>query len=203
MSGGGADAPIRIGGNRTRAPRFADGRRTKPMRHHAVVALAVLATSSAIPAAYAQDAGRPPLKVEVAPDGEPMLVQEGEASFYGPGFHGRTTASGETFDQDAPTAASRDLPLGVEATVEHQGTGSDVDVRVNDRGPYAGERVIDLSKGAAGQIGMTKDGVGDVRVEVKPSDQPTQKAREKVEDKVEEVARQSGTPLPDDRVSER
>ncbi|HYE00559.1 MAG TPA: septal ring lytic transglycosylase RlpA family protein [Alphaproteobacteria bacterium] len=153
-----------------------------------VAAAALVLTAAGMPAVAAEKSKRPPLQVEQAPTGEPMAVQEGEASYYGPGFHGRKTASGERFDQNAPTAASRDLPLGTRATVQNLENGREVEVRINDRGPYAQGRIIDLSKGAAQQLGMTKDGEAQVRVEAKPSDQPTAKARQEVAETIQETA---------------
>lgn len=92
--------------------------------------------------------------------------QSGTASWYGPGFHGRRTASGERFDQNERTAAHRTLPLGSEVTVTNEATGQSVDVEINDRGPYSKGRVIDLSKRAAKEIGITEDnGVAPVRIE--------------------------------------
>jgi rare lipoprotein A len=94
------------------------------------------------------------------------------ASWYGPGFHGRKTASGETFDQDAQTAAHRTLPFGTRVRVVRLDTGDDVVVRVNDRGPFVRNRVIDLSRGAARRVGLDRDGVARVvlRVESWPED---------------------------------
>src|SRR3954467_1139922 len=94
----------------------------------------------------------PPPTVERTPSGEPVVVHEGEASYYGQEFQGRKTANGETFTQDKPTAASTELPLGTKATVTNLENGRQVDVRVNDRGPYAEGRVIDLSKSAARKL---------------------------------------------------
>ncbi|WP_236025056.1 septal ring lytic transglycosylase RlpA family protein [Arenibaculum pallidiluteum] len=125
----------------------------------------------------------PPPKVEVAPDGEPVVVHEGEASFYGPGFHGKKTATGETFNQNGLSAASRELPMGTKATVINKENGKEVEVKINDHGPHVDGRVIDLSKGAAKRLDMIDDGVSDVRVELKPSEQPTEKAKSKVEEK--------------------
>lgn len=143
-------------------------------------------------AAPAADGPRPPPKVEVAPDGEPTVVHEGKASHYGERFHGRPTASGERFDQNRRTAASRDLPLGTTATVTNPENGREVEVRVNDRGPYVRGRVIDLSKKAAEDLEIVDDGVADVRVEQKPSEQPDAEARAKVEEKAEELAKKGG-----------
>jgi rare lipoprotein A len=89
------------------------------------------------------------------------------ASWYGPGFHGQATASGETFDQHALTAAHRTLPLGTEATVTNLDTGQSVTVTINDRGPYVPGRQLDLSLAAAKQIGLTKKGVAKVKIETK------------------------------------
>src|SRR5262245_21950055 len=75
-------------------------------------------------------------------------VQDGIASWYGPGFHGRRTSSGEPYDQYDFTAAHRTLPLGTWAVVTNKTNGRSVRVYVNDRGPYVDGRVIDLSYGA-------------------------------------------------------
>lgn len=108
-------------------------------------------------------------KVEVKPDakGEPVVEQVGEASWYGKGFHGKKTASGEAFDQNDQTAAHPTLPLGTEATVTNLETGKSVEVEINDRGPYTKGRDIDLSKEAAEEIGMKKDGAAPVKIEAK------------------------------------
>jgi rare lipoprotein A len=81
--------------------------------------------------------------------------QAGVASWYGPGFHGRKTANGERFDMNALTAAHRTLPLGTQVRVTNSHTGQSVVVRINDRGPYVGRRVIDLSKASAQAIGVS------------------------------------------------
>lgn len=88
--------------------------------------------------------------------------QAGVASWYGPGFHGRKTANGERFDMNALTAAHRTLPLGTQVRVTNTHTGQSVVVRINDRGPYVGQRVIDLSKASAQAIGIA--GVGKVSI---------------------------------------
>lgn len=92
----------------------------------------------------------------------------GTASWYGPGFQGRLTANGERFDQEELTAAHRSLPFGTRLRVTNQTNGKSVIVRVNDRGPYVGKRVIDLSRGAAKKIGLVKSGTGRVKLEVVP-----------------------------------
>ena len=83
------------------------------------------------------------------------------ASWYGPYFHGRTTANGETYNMYANTAAHKTLPFGTRLRVCYEGC---VDVRINDRGPYIGTRELDLSRGAAAQIGLIYPGVANVEV---------------------------------------
>ena len=96
------------------------------------------------------------------------------ASWYGPGFHGRETTSGELFNQHALTAAHRTLPLGTQAKVTDLETGQSVQVTINDRGPYVPGRHLDLSRAAAALIGLLKKGVAQVKIEAKPSRQATQ-----------------------------
>jgi rare lipoprotein A len=90
-------------------------------------------------------------------------VQRGLASWYG---ESQMTASGERFDKHAMTAAHRSLPLGTHVRVTNQRNGRAVTVRINDRGPYAGGRIIDLSEAAARQLHMIEAGVVPVTVEV-------------------------------------
>lgn len=90
---------------------------------------------------------------------------EGQASWYGSQHHGKRTASGERFDQNALTAAHRSLPFGTRVKVTHLGNGRTVVVRVNDRGPVSRKRIIDLSKAAAERLGMLRQGVAPVRLE--------------------------------------
>lgn len=89
--------------------------------------------------------------------------QQGLASWYGPGFHGRLTASGERFNTQALTAAHLNLPFGTLLRVRSEQTGREVIVRVNDRGPYAKGRIIDLSQAAARALGI--HGLGRVIIE--------------------------------------
>jgi len=89
-------------------------------------------------------------------------VQSGKASWYGPGFHGKRTASGETFNTNELTAAHRTLPFGTRVRVVNKRTGRSVVVRINDRGPYAHGRIIDLSRASAEAIGIS--GVGSVEM---------------------------------------
>ncbi|MGE0085798.1 MAG: septal ring lytic transglycosylase RlpA family protein [Desulfococcaceae bacterium] len=99
--------------------------------------------------------------------GEPVVEQIGEASWYGKDFDGKKTASGEKFNPHDHTAAHPTLPMGTEATVTNLETGRSVDVIINDRGPYRHGRDIDLSKQAAKEIGMKKDGAAPVKIEAK------------------------------------
>lgn len=86
----------------------------------------------------------------------------GPASWYGPGFHGGHTASGDVFDQNKLTAAHRTLPFGTKLLVTDTETGKTVIVTVTDRGPFHGKRVLDLSKGAARKLDMIRKGVIEV-----------------------------------------
>lgn len=118
-------------------------------------------------------------KIEI-PEDEPSVIeklntvasntvrkfsQTGAASWYGRQFHGRKTASGETFDMNAMTAAHRSLPLNCYIRVTNKTNGKSVVVKVNDRGPFHGNRVLDLSYGAAKQLGITNAGTAKVNIE--------------------------------------
>ena len=132
---------------------------------------AVLAVSAcaANEAPVIQTAAAPKVVTPVMHKTLPPTVSEiaiGEASWYGPKFHGRTTASGEPFDMNRMTAAHRTLPFGTRVRVINEETGRSVVVRVNDRGPFAGSRIIDLSRAAAEKIGLRSQGVGVVKLEV-------------------------------------
>jgi rare lipoprotein A len=105
---------------------------------------------------------------------EPRIgaTQVGVASWYGPGFHGNPTASGEVYDQYELTAAHPTLPLGTRVLVTNLENGRQVEVRINDRGPFAKGRVIDLSYAAGRSLGMTGTGTARVRLEVLGFDAP-------------------------------
>nr|WP_246254247.1 septal ring lytic transglycosylase RlpA family protein [Comamonas jiangduensis] len=94
----------------------------------------------------------------------PEVDQQGVASWYGPGFHGRKTANGERFNQYELTAAHPTYEFGTQLCVRSKSTGQTVVVRVNDRGPFVKNRVIDLSKAAAEEIGMLGKGVKSVEI---------------------------------------
>jgi rare lipoprotein A len=94
------------------------------------------------------------------------LVQTGQASWYGEPHHGQRTASGEIYDMRQFTAAHRTLPLGTRLVVTNLRNGRSVEVRVNDRGPVAAGRIIDLSYAAALELGAVSDGIFPVRLRV-------------------------------------
>ncbi len=99
-------------------------------------------------------------------------LERGEASWYGPKFQGRRTASGERYDMHALTAAHKTLPFGTLVRVRSLVTGHEVDVRINDRGPFSAGRVIDMSRAAAEALGMLDLGVKDVLLLVPESTPP-------------------------------
>ena len=91
---------------------------------------------------------------------------DGIASYYAEEFHGRKTANGETYDMNDMTAAHRTLPFGTRVRVVNRDTGRSVIVRINDRGPFKDDRVIDLSLAAAKQLGLLSNGTGPVLLEI-------------------------------------
>lgn len=97
---------------------------------------------------------------------EALQTITGSASWYGGKFHGRTTANGERYDMNELTAAHKTLPFGTKVRVTNERNGKAVVVRINDRGPFVGKRVIDLSRGAAQAVGMLGQGVARVKLEV-------------------------------------
>ena len=102
---------------------------------------------------------------DVASNTVRRFSQTGVASWYGRQFHGRKTASGETFDMNGLTAAHRSLPLNCYIRVTNKNNGKSVIVKVNDRGPFHGNRVVDLSYGAAKSLGITNAGTASVSIE--------------------------------------
>lgn len=101
-----------------------------------------------------------------AEKGRKGFEETGIASWYGPGFHGRTTANGESYDMEAMTAAHKRLPFGSIVEVKNRDNGRTTRVRINDRGPFVRGRIIDLSKAAAREIGMLGPGTARVRIRV-------------------------------------
>jgi len=135
--------------------------------------------------------------------GPKVFEEEGEASYYGSELEGKKTASGERFDPDELTAAHPSLPLGSKATVTNEENGKKVEVEINDRGPYAKGREIDLSREAAEKLDLIEEGTAEVTIEAtesqveeaidKPSETP--KVEEQLKEARQEAA-QEGTPQP-------
>lgn len=123
------------------------------------LALAVLVSTVAI-------LGAAPARADLGPVDDYPAPKLGKASYYGPGFAGRKTASGAIFYPERLTAAHRFLPLGTRVRVTNLHNGESVLVTINDRGPYIRGRHIDLSMGAARAIGMLGRGVADVVIQV-------------------------------------
>jgi rare lipoprotein A len=140
---------------------MADRRYLKPLLPFALLALAACGRQ----AAEAQQASSAAEAQASAPKRHAPPAQNGVASYYGPEFAGQETASGEPHDPTEMVAASRTLPLGAKARVTNKETGKSVAVEVNDRGPYAKGRIIDVSPRAAAKLGMKKDGTAPVKVQ--------------------------------------
>ena len=104
--------------------------------------------------------------VRPRPASKLIEVVQGAASWYGPGFYGRTTANGERFRKGTLTAAHRTLPFGTKVRVTNLSNGRSVVVRINDRGPFKYHRVIDLAHGAASQLQMMQAGEVPVKLEI-------------------------------------
>lgn len=104
--------------------------------------------------------------VRPRPASKLIEVVQGAASWYGPGFYGRTTANGERFRKGTLTAAHRTLPFGTKVRVTNLSNGRSVVVRINDRGPFRYHRVIDLAHGAASQLQMMQAGEVPVKLEI-------------------------------------
>lgn len=95
-------------------------------------------------------------------------TETGKASWYGSKYHGKKTSSGERYNKNKMTAAHNTLPFGTKVKVTNLSNDESVIVRINDRGPYVGHRIIDVSEVAARKLGIHKQGVGRVQVEVLP-----------------------------------
>jgi rare lipoprotein A len=119
----------------------------------------------------------PPSKVSLPASTASRPVQTGVASWYGPGFHGKPTASGTIYDQGDLTAAHQTLPLGTRVAVTNLDNGSSIEVTINDRGPFAKGRIIDLSYAAGQALGMIGPGTVPVHLEVVASPRPVQLIR--------------------------
>jgi len=145
------------------------------------LALSALADGSAGPGIVSKPPAAPAVKTD-SPKAEPSVdrsgrKQKGAASYYGKHFTHKKTASGALLDPNKKTAASNTLPLGTKAEVTNKENGKKTEVVVTDRGPYAKDRVIDVTPKAAAELGMKKDGV--TEVEVKPVEVPQTKEQEK------------------------
>lgn len=127
-----------------------------------VLALALSACSSLRETRAQEQGGDPPNGTS------PVVLEQGRASWYGLAFHGRKTASGEKFDMNALTAAHPTLPFGTRVLVRNPANGRSVTVRINDRGPYSGGRIIDLSFAAARAIGIVGFGTKSVVLMLAP-----------------------------------
>lgn len=125
-----------------------------PVLLHAILLVGILAACSGAPK---------PVYFPGYPVG---FVERGVASWYGPGFHGNKTANGERYDMHQLTAAHRTLPLGSIAVVRSMSTGRQVTVRINDRGPFARGRVLDLSLAGANVLGMIGSGTDQIELRV-------------------------------------
>lgn len=131
----------------------------------ALLTLLFMTLVACAPGVAAPGAPEPGVPPSLAVPGLPATwSQQGEASWYGPNFVGRPTANGETFDPWQLTAAHRTLPFDTRVRVVNLDTGRSVVVRINDRGPFAGDRIIDLSQAAAEAVGMIGTGVAPVRL---------------------------------------
>jgi rare lipoprotein A len=124
-------------------------RNPRQRRPAGVIALAVLALALPFGAARAT-----------------VTVQEGLVSWYGEQFHARPTASGQLFDSNAMTMAHPTLPFGTKVKVTNLRNGRSVVLTVNDRGPFVGKRIADLSQAAAATLGMLRRGIAHARLEV-------------------------------------
>jgi rare lipoprotein A len=124
----------------------------------------VLATCTV--AAVLTACGGPPPVREFSPGYPVGYTERGVASWYGPGFHGNRTANGERFDMNQMTAAHRTLPIGSILSVRSLTNGRQVTVRVNDRGPFARGRILDLSQAAAQSLAMTANGTDSIELKV-------------------------------------
>jgi len=170
LSGSGIAFPVLAESARTESPSLL------AMAQPASVSPAVESSESVRPsqpvAIRQQDGQAPAVEVPSAPTAPAptprrfKLAGTGEASWYGPGFFGNRTANGEVFRPGTMTAAHRTLPFGTKVKVTNLWNGRSAIVRINDRGPFHGNRIIDLAHGAAQNLGLVASGVAQVRLEV-------------------------------------
>ncbi|MBI4527681.1 MAG: septal ring lytic transglycosylase RlpA family protein [Deltaproteobacteria bacterium] len=129
--------------------------------------IGILSSSGALLLSFLMACSLPPTIAKIPSPPSPIVAtQAGIASWYGPGFHGRPTASGVIYDQHELTAAHQTLPLGTRVMVTNLNNKRSVEVSINDRGPFLKGRIIDLSYAAAQSLGMIRPGTIPVRIEV-------------------------------------
>lgn len=139
------------------------------MNYQTLTGLTALVATLALPTVASATPSVTSTQSHVSVESKQLIAQSvGKASFYGnqPGEGGPLTANGETYNPGGLTAAHRSLPFGSRVRVTSASTGKSVVVRINDRGPFIGGRIIDLSVGAARAIGLTSSGVGTVRMDI-------------------------------------
>lgn len=132
-----------------------------------LICICFLATISGCTSDQAVEQNKLTQQEENSTDIKPVRTEVGEASWYGPRFHGKKTATGEVFDQTKMTAAHPTLPLGTKAEVTNLENDKKVEVKINDRGPYVDDRVIDVSRAAAKKLDMVEEGTAQVKIETK------------------------------------
>ena len=138
----------------------------KPLRPKLAVFVTMLTLIQGCSTLSSSVTSRPAQQVVSPPFVKEPIV--GEASWYGPNFNGKRTASGHTFDETKMTAAHRTLPLGSKVKVTNLNNGKFIEVEINDRGPYTKGRIIDLSHAAAKALGIRDEGTA--RVSIEPVD---------------------------------
>jgi rare lipoprotein A len=139
------------------------------MNYQILTGLTAIVATLALPTIASATTSVTSSQPQVSVESKQLIAQSiGQASFYGndPGEGGPYTANGERYNPGGLTAAHRSLPFGTKVRVTSANTGRSVVVRVNDRGPFVGGRIIDLSTGAARAIGLTDSGVGSVRLDI-------------------------------------
>ncbi|CDS51538.1 Rare lipoprotein A precursor [Polaromonas sp. CG9_12] len=152
---------------------------------------------SAVPAVEAETPGMPDMPVDEKYQftGEDAReLERGHASWYGARFHGRRTASGENYDKYALTAAHKTLPFGTIVRVRSLALGREVDVRINDRGPFSPGRVIDVSQAAAEALGLVGAGIAEVSLNVANSPGDTTPSRSRKKSAPRRAARKPADP---------
>jgi rare lipoprotein A len=134
-----------------------------------VMAVSACSSTRDAPRGTSPAAGAKPYTVKgvrYVPQADPDYDRIGTASWYGRHFHGRRTASGQRFNMNAMTAAHKTLPMGTKIRVTNLANGRSVMLTINDRGPFARNRIIDVSRRAARELGFLRRGVAKVRVQV-------------------------------------